>query len=321
MGFNPISPGALHQGSRSHLCHEQRRPQLPHPSRTSCPIPRGTDPVWRPRGEGRHKLLHHPQPRGDTSGSSTHLGTPGCCGEQRRRAGSGPGAPSPLQGCETCGAGGEGQDRAPSEGGAGLPVPPAGLTPAGRLRSGCRSPPSPLPAGPCSRRGTGCERRRTRPPGRRCRGDKLGTSPLDPAVRERGVSDGRAPHLPSGGGAAGGHGLPRWAPIRAGIPLAPAPGDCSSRPPGQVCSAPGGGSERSAPAAAAAPLPVPAVVWLRWHGGRCHPVTGDAMGATLSLAPQPVDALLQWHEGYEPTGCTTMDADPSSCPVRLWGGV
>lgn len=64
------------------------------------------------RGERRHRFFWHPRNRGDASSPSTHLGTPGCCGEHRRRADTGPGAPSPLQGCKTCGVGGEGQDTA-----------------------------------------------------------------------------------------------------------------------------------------------------------------------------------------------------------------
>lgn len=54
---------------------------------------------------------------------------------------------------------------------------PAGLTPAGRFRSGCRSPLSLVPPGSCSRPSSGCERSRMCPLVRRCQEDKLGTFP------------------------------------------------------------------------------------------------------------------------------------------------
>lgn len=174
--------------------------------------------------------------------------------------------------------------------------PPAGLTPAGRFRSGCRSPPSPVPPGPCSWPGSGCERSRICPPVRRCRGDKLGTSPPEPARsrmparRERRVSDGRILHHPCGvdvawvGTAYPGGFLSGWASRRPVLPGSAAPGPHAGSTQHlrekrrAVLSAGGSGSP-------AALRFVPAAMQPRCgRCGRGEPITSDAMDAKLSHA-------------------------------------
>lgn len=185
------------QGSRSHSCHKWRRSQLPHPGRTSPPISRGTHPAASP-GRTLASALSSPIKAAWTP----TLAPRGAAGGGSAGQAPAPGLPLPFRAVKP--AGWEGQVRigpTSSTRAGGCSIPPlAGLTLAGRLRRGCRSPLSPVPPGSCSWPGSGCEQSRIRPQVRRCRGDKVGTSPLHPALscmparREREVSDGRILH-------------------------------------------------------------------------------------------------------------------------------
>lgn len=105
-------------------------------------------------------------------------------------------------------------------------------------------------------------------PERRCREGKLGTILMDPAVGEReGVS--RASRSLSWARLNPARlGLPRWARL---TPLGSSPGGHPA--------VPGSGALQLPPLVRAGPLStcgrsersVPPLLWLRWHGGKCHP--------------------------------------------------
>lgn len=287
------APGLEPSKAEAALCREQRCPQMPHPGRTFCPIPKDT-----PCGV--------PGPRAGTSSSITPA--PGVT----------PRAPAPTWAPRgAAGSSGAGQAPAP-----GLPLPSRAVKPAGwegRVRTR-----------PRARAGLGWAFPGWAHPGRHAphrlslAAVPAATRTLFPARHWVWAAQGASPsekvparqarHVPAGSCGEGKGGERRAGPaasLRPQVGSAYPGGLLSGRAP--PCPLPRGGSAqhlRDDQSAQGRLCGSPAL----WP--RCHPDTGDAIAAA-----QPANSLLQWGEGGEHTGCTTMDANPSSCPIRWWGGV